>query len=591
MLARMLRTAFTRRRRVSHGAPSAEQNRLLEQAAGAVEGGQMQGLDAILAAAANSQPACAVLHRSLGSLLGRNGRLDLAREQFELALVLEPDHPEALTDLGNVHSLAGRYDEAEACYRRALALNPNDEAIGLNLASMQIRAGRHEPALERLRGLVEASGTPQAVEGLCNLLDRLNRSDEAREICLRLLARQPSHGAAHAALGFVLLKREFRPQQALEHFEQALATGFRNTQLFSNRGIALQDLGRLDEAIASYDEALVLTPGDPLARFHRSLALLMCGEFGRGWPDYEQRLVSEGRQSPPRTLPVWDGKPLPEGKLLVYGEQGIGDEIMFASCLPDLLAQCPRVALVCTAKLEPIFRRSFPQAEVAAFESARDPAAPLLVDAQKMIPIGSLPLLYRCSRDRFPRHDGYLHADPALARAYRERLDALGPGLKIGLSWRGGTDRSRRGLRSLDLDQLAPVFSLPGARFINLQYDSRADEPGVSGLVAAGTLVHWQDALDDYDRTAALVSSLDVVVSVCTAVIHLAGALGRPTLVMAPFSPEWRYGIAGHEMPWYPTVRIERQNSPGDWTPGVSVVRERLLAMSVRTENASLHGA
>jgi len=554
----------------------------------------MQGLNTILAAAASSQPASSALHRALGSLLGRNGRLDLAREQFELALVLEPDHPEALTDLGNVHSLAGRYDEAEACYRSALALKPNDEAIGLNLALMQMRAGQHEPALDRLRGLVDASGTPQAVDALCNLLDRLGRSEEVLETCLRLLARQPGHGAAHAALGFVRLKREFRPREALEHFDHAFAAGYRNTHLLSNReiarGIALQDLGRLDEAIASYDEALVLTPDDPLARFHRSLALLTCGEFGRGWPDYEQRLVSEGRQLPPRQLPVWDGKPFREGKLLVYGEQGIGDEIMFASCLPDLLAQCPRVALVCNAKLEPIFRRSFPQAEVAAFESARDPAAPLLADAQKMIPIGSLPLLYRCSRDRFPRHDGYLHADPALARAYRGRLDALGPGLKIGLSWRGGTDRSRRGLRSLDLDELAPVLGIPGARFINLQYDSREDEPGVAGPVAEGALVHWQDALDDYDRTAALVSSLDVVVSVCTAVIHLAGALGRPTLVMAPFSPEWRYGIAGHEMPWYPAARIERQNSPGDWTPVVSVVRERLLAMAARAGNTSLHG-
>jgi hypothetical protein len=335
-------------------------------------------------------------------------------------------------------------------------------------------------------------------------------------------------------------------------------------------------MGCLEEAVASYETAIVMKPGYELARFHRSLALLMRGEFQRAWPDYELRQLSEDNPSPPRSLPVWNGEPIADGALLVYGEQGIGDEIMFASCIPDVLQRCPHVVLACTAKLESLFRRSFPEVEVMTLEQARDSAAVPLASATRMIAIGSLPLHFRRDAAEFPTHRGYLHADPMLVAEYRERLAALGPELKIGISWRGGTDRSRRARRSVGLDRLQALLGLPGARFVNLQYDSGPADAALAPHLAEGSIVHWQEALDDYDRTAALVSSLDLVVSVCTAVIHLAGALGKPTLVMAPFSPEWRYGISGTGMPWYPSVRIFRQPADGEWSAVIQAIRERL---------------
>lgn len=579
MLARLLRSVFAGRRPAAVVAPTPQQARLLEAALAALACQDAARLRESRVAIARAGPPCAEVHRRLGSEAGRRGRLEEAREELEAALALDGSHAGAWADLGNVHRLEGQTAEAERCYRQALAIDPAAVAVGVSLAALEADAGRSHDAVERLRAIVNGDADSQAVAMLARLFERLARFDEAKSLCLEVLARRPSHGAAHAALGYLLLKREHRPAEALAHFDAALAAGHRTHRIWSNRGIALQDLGRLEEALASYDEALTIEPSDPLARFHKALTNLMRQDYARAWPDYEARLVSEDQPCAPRPLPVWDGSPTTR-KLLVYGEQGIGDEIMFSSCIPDLSRRCPNVVLACTPKLRGMFSRSFPGIEVVTLAQARDPATPETASAACTIAIGSLPLHFRSDRTDFPLHRGYLRADPALVVEYRERLQALGPELKVGLSWRGGLDRTRRATRSIALEDLASLLQLRAVRFVNLQYDSRRDEASLASEIASGRIVHWQDALDDYERTAALVASLDLVVSVCTAAIHLAGALGVRTRILAPFSPEWRYGIAGDEMPWYPSVRIERQPAPGLWTPVIDAVRDEVRMAS-----------
>jgi hypothetical protein len=216
-----------------------------------------------------------------------------------------------------------------------------------------------------------------------------------------------------------------------------------------------------------------------------------------------------------------------------------------------------------------------------SLQHACEPAADSrFADVKAMTAIGSLPRHFRASRESFPRHSGYLRADPRLVEEYRARLARLGTVPKIGISWRGGSILTGRALRSLDTEQLARLFATPGVQLINLQYDSQPQNDGIEGALAEGKLVHWQDALDDYDRTAALVCALDSIVSVCTALIHLGGALGRPVCVMAPHAPEWRYGISGETMPWYPSVHVERQPTAGDWDSVVLAVQRRLAELS-----------
>jgi hypothetical protein len=234
---------------------------------------------------------------------------------------------------------------------------------------------------------------------------------------------------------------------------------------------------------------------------------------------------------------------------------------------------------VCNDRLQRLFRRSFPEAEFHPKPIKNTPPAWLKqagrIDYQ--VYMGSMPGLLRNHWRDFPGHRGYLRADPQRVAHWKARLDALGPGRRIGLSWRGGTVDTRRAMRSLSLDQLLPLFNVPGCRFVSLQYGSdTADEVAQFSARTGIALPHWQEAIDDYDETAALVEALDLTISVCTSVIHLGGALGRPVWVMVPGVPEWRYGRRGERMPWYPSVRLFRSPKIGEWDPVVRTLADEL---------------
>jgi tetratricopeptide (TPR) repeat protein len=523
----------------------------------------------------------AATQRRLGREMAEAGRLDEARAAFEYALSLAPDDPEALSDLGNVARLAGRLQESEALYRSALRREPGNAAVRTNLALLEQATGRSEAALVDLELALGPPAFPLAVSAASEMLLGLSRHEEAARICNRVLLHEPGHPSGHKMLRQLMMRSSLPPAEAGELVARALASGARNEEVLLNRALCAEYAGRLDDALTYYDECIERFPGAARVRFHRALALLASGDFARGWDDYELRLRSEDLPAPPLERPIWTGAPLDRGTVLVYGEQGIGDEIMFASCLTDALAVCPQLVYACAPKLEAIFRRSFPRARILALDRLRSGAAASeLADVAAMTPVGSLPRLFRRDASRFPRHGGYLEAAPEQVREYRQRLDALGPGLKVGFSWRGGSAQSRRSSRTLDAAAIARVLDTPGVRFVDMQYDSDGSEPALAAAMRSGRLIHWDDALTDYDRTAALAASVDVIVSVCTALVHLAGALGRPVLCMTPFVAEWRYGTGGSSMPWYPSVRLMRQGMPGSWNDVARATSEELQAIA-----------
>jgi ADP-heptose:LPS heptosyltransferase len=191
---------------------------------------------------------------------------------------------------------------------------------------------------------------------------------------------------------------------------------------------------------------------------------------------------------------------------------------------------------------------------------------------------GSLAYRLRRKPEDFPQHNGFLKADPSKVAAWRERLAALGPGRKIGLSWQGGVGFTGRKRRSLTLEQLLPILRLPGHQFVSLQYTEVRDEVRALESRHGVKVHHWQEAIDDYDQTAALVAALDSVLTVCTAIVHLSGALGRPALVMVPYGPDWRYGANSERMIWYPAHRLLRQRRIGEWKEVLDEVAQRLRA-------------
>ena len=376
-------------------------------------------------------------------------------------------------------SLSGDPAAAAAEYRRSLALDRAQPAVWCNLGlALAARGDASEAAtcldeaLSRDVTLAAALGAYGALAPRhAGLWERFERHVQ------RALAANPDSAVALEAQGFIFLKRDLDAGRAAAFFERAIRAGGDRADLFGNYGIALQDLGRVEEAIAAYDRAIARDSEHVFARWHRSLALLLVGRFAEAWPDYDLRLRSE--DVPQRTFPVarWDGRSVPSGLLLLAAEQGLGDEIMFASCIPDVLALGARCVVECHAKLAPIFRRSFPEAMIRAGSQLDDPAwLRDYPDLAAYVPLGSLPQRFRRSSADFPSHRGYLRADPAKVAAWRSRLAALGPGRKVGLSWRGGTAKTRRKLRSPAPEELAGMLRTPNTHWVSLQYDATPEE-------------------------------------------------------------------------------------------------------------------
>jgi Flp pilus assembly protein TadD len=409
--------------------------------------------------------------------------------------------------------------------------------------------------------------------------NRRGDAENAAAEYMRALDIRPDYTPARVNLGLIYLTQLGDPQRAQQQFERAVASDPGSVAAQANLGLALQDRGRLDDALAHYEKLLAAYPKVHEYRWNRGLALLCRGDFARGWDDYESR-NARGTGAPARAFPypVWNGEALADEVLLVYGEQGLGDEIMFASCVPDLLERGIRCVLECDQRLANLFRRSFPAAQVHG--AARDGDRSWLArhpQIGRQIACGSLPRILRRDEAAFPRHAGYLRADAGRVAHWRAQL---APGAEartlIGVAWRGGGIKTRGRLRSIPLPQLAPLFALPQITWISLQRDGD-DE---LAQFATGTVRRCDDALEDTDETAALISALDCVVTADSTTAHLAAALGRPTKILLAEPADWRWMRNRATSPWYPSAVLYRQQRPGDWSAPVAAASAALRGPS-----------
>ena len=477
----------------------------------------------------------------------RAGDLIAAEEYLSAAAERMPDRADAHFYCGVAVLRQKRYEDAIDCFTLAVHHRPDFAEARFQLGVAQFHLERFDDAIASFRKVIELT---------------------------------PDHADAHCNLGYALYKHLERLDEAEAHLRRALDLDPGKIETGTNLAMVLDHRGETDAALELYDQILAVKPDDGEVRLNRALILLARGDYARGWPEYEARhAVQPCREF---RLPEWDGGSLAGRVILVHAEQGLGDEIMFASCLGEVIGQARHCVIECHRKLEKLFRRSFPAATVyGALQT--DPQRNWLDHDPRIdckAGIGSLPLRLRASRGDFPRHTGYLRADPVRSEYWRERLRGLGSGPKIGISWRGGARKTRRHVRSIPPEDWGPLLALPGMHFVSLQYgETRSD---IDAMQAASRCVvhHWPEAIDDYDETAALVSALDLVMSVQTAIIHLGGALGRPVWVLVSSRPEWRYQEEGDSLPWYPSVRLIRQSTPGDWRGVIDDARRRLERFS-----------
>ena len=434
------------------------------------------------------------------------------------------------------HHQAGRLIEAEQIYRKILAIDS------------------HQPDSLHLLGMIafQAGGADAAVEMIRNAI-----------------AINQTQAAYHSNLGTVL-QSQGELDEAAKCYERALALQPDLAEVHSNLGNILQARDQLDEAVACHERALALKPGLAEAHYNLGLAQLLKGDFSSGWPNLEWRWQTRDHETPMRLYlqPFWTGEKLASGRLLIWGEQGIGDEIMFAGLIPDAIRTGNRCVLDCDPRLRPLFARSFPGVDVISGANSE-------LDIAAHLPSGSLPHLFRTTTAAFAATTSpYLTADPVARERFRTRY-ADGRRI-IGLAWHTTSRKTGRD-RSIDLSLFAPLFVRDDIRWISLQYGNHGELESQAAAVRAPIFVdHSVDQLSNIDTFAAQVAAMDMVITIDNSTAHLAGALGVPAWVLLPFARDWRWLQARADSPWYPTLHLFRQPSPGDWQSVVQSVESAL---------------
>ena len=489
----------------------------------------------------------------------------------------------ATFDAGLAAYAAGNFAAAVECFNRVVDERHDDADAHNNLGLSYLALGEYEDAADAFTLAVHFRPQfPPAFYNMALAALGLGELGQAVTSLERALALQPDFATAHSTLGYVLSHQVGEFEAGATHVRKAMELDPADPDVRCNFSAILIQEGRAEEALAICRELLAAHPAMHEAQLNQALANLKLGRFEAGWPDYEARKRARGNYLP-RTLPLaeWQGEPLASGKLLIYAEQGVGDQIMFASCLPDVMMKVARCDVECDARLAALFSRSFPG--IVFHPQAADLARPWAEarpNEASQIHLGSLPQLFRGDGHCFPRHHGYLKPDSAKAAYWTDQLASLGEGLKVGIAWRGGVPRTRQSMRSIPLPEWLPLLQCRGIHFVSLQHGRCEAELAEIRLTENVRIAHWRRAADDCDELAALIAGLDIVITVCGTVVHLAGALGRPAWVFVPACPEWRYRGAGDTMPWYPSVRLFRQDVLGDWRGPIRNVSQQLSAMA-----------
>ena len=410
---------------------------------------------------------------------------------------------------------------------------------------------------------------PLALHYLGVLLHQRGSDAAALPLVERSVALVPQEPEFHNNLGLVLAAVD-RTDDAIAAYRRALDRKPDHATAWNNLGLALQARNQVTDAIDAFRHAVALVPRFAHAHWNLALALLANGDYAEGWHEYEWRLrlPELGGSAPRLPVPRWQGEDLRGGTLLVSAEQGIGDAIQFVRFAALLATRGIRVVVQAAAELRTLLGTA---PGVAATVSTGEPPP---ADCSAEIPLLSLPYRLGLRPDQMGAPARYLSSDPSRALHAARAIAEARPGTRrIGLAWAGSPQHRNDARRSIPLATLVPLLSLPGITWFSLQKGAASDQ--LTKVAEARDVVPL-DPQCDFAHTAALVDALDAVVTVDTSIAHLAGALGKPTFVLLPFAPDWRWGIAGAQTPWYPTMTLCRQRAIGDWSSAVASLREAM---------------
>ncbi|WP_109451248.1 tetratricopeptide repeat protein [Azospirillum sp. TSH64] len=537
--------------------------------------GQMPGAARAYHHALRLRPAYPKAWTGLASLLLKGRRFKAAARAAMRALALDPGFAEAWSVAGSILLERRAMERLPLVLRRAVRLAPDNPPLWLALAGGLGQTGKPDlPLACAQRAVALSPDRPAGYVSLAGFLIRLGRLDAAQVLHGRLHRLAPLEGHAETGDSLVAtLRGDFAT--AVQFARRSLVLQPASAAALINLSLAEHGSGQADTARRGNERALAIHPESDVAGFNLSMVLLAEGDFATGWRLYESRWRMEGVAYPAHA-PRWTGGNPAGRSLLLVAEQGQGDTLQFVRYAPMLAALGAQVHLMVQPALVRLLS-GLPG--IASVRSLTEP--PPACDA--CIPLLSLPLAFGTGLATIPAAVPYLSPSGQERAAWKRKLDAE-DGLKVGLVWAGSAHDEqfvahmvdRR--RSLPLSALAPLAGIPGVRFYSLQKGPPAREARSSGL----DLVDWMDAVEDFADTAALVAELDLVISVDTSVCHLAGALGRPVWMLSRHDACWRWLRNRSDSPWYPTMRLFRQDRPGDWPPVILRVRAALERWAVR---------
>ncbi len=530
-------------------------------------GGQMAEAEALYRAALELQPDHVEALGNLAAICAQTGRFDEAETLCRRALALRPDFAPALNTLGIVLRRLNRFEEAVVCYRQALEIAPDDVATWGNLGLALRALGRHEDSVFPFERAVALQPTRASNHlSLGNALSDLGRLAEAEAVYRQAIALDANYAEAHGNLGSVL-----RKLGRLDEAETELSTALRlNPKLISTRynlANAHKDALRFEAAITAYREVLSLDPNHVASHWNLSHALLAAGHLAEGFAEYEWRWRLPAMGSHGFSGQMWGLSAKPGVPVVVHAEQGFGDAIQFARYVPLIAARGHPVTIKVREPLRRLFN-TIPGVHVVT-------DMPSGTQMGRHCPMLSLPHAFGTRLETIPANVPYLQAEPHAAERYRARY--VGDRLRVGLVWRGNPEKDGDAWRSLDPAELRSLLAFDGVRFVSLQKQPIPGDLDVLRRFAG--LDNPMPEVEDFADTAALISALDVVISVDTAVVHLAGALAKPVWVLLPFAPDWRWLTGRDDSPWYPTGRLFRQSKPGDWAGVIERVALALGAL------------
>jgi tetratricopeptide (TPR) repeat protein len=525
-------------------------------------------------AAALAKPVEGVAPHQVHYLLGRAyaglGRPAPASMSFEAAVRARPDFPEALEEGAKVLQDLEEHDAAVDWLQRLVQLRPT-AATRLQLARALRSSGRNEEAADLLRQL--CAKEPRNIDAALlhhHVLVSLGRFQQALAEIDRVL-KMCKPDAALLVNRAVPLERLGRHDDALACIAKALKLDPTHPRALADQASVLLGQLRVQEAIAAAEAGLRLHPDDPQLHWTLSAGLLLLGDLPRGFAESEWRTRAPGYEGtvPDFGQPRWQGESLAGRTIFLYAEQGMGDAIQFLRFVPEVARMAGTVLLLVWPELEPLVAPTLPANCRIVPRGAALPAHDF------HCPLMSVPGVLQITLDKLPAQVPYLQAPPAALQAWRQRLDAQQ--LNVGICWAGNPRHLRDPQRSMSLATMR-VIDVKGCRFLTLQPQKRAGDD--EALAAWGNVVDTGQELADFAQTAALIEALDLVITVDTAVAHLAGALGKPVWILLHHGPEWRWMLKRADSPWYPSARLYRQEKPGRWAPVLARVKEDLTALA-----------